>query len=254
MGFSPGYVTQTDESEEADEIRATNLAGFPEDRVGLSNRHGVRLVGAGDPLEHDDQDIRVVAARSDEQRILAWRLVARRYAWRGYACSQALSPFPDREREAYYTTLLALRGGTPVGTVTLGVDSRAGLLADEINRREVDLVRGQRGRACELVRLAIEDGAGSKCIWLALLEALNLLCRRIHDITDLFIEVNPRHVAFYHRVFGFQVMGPERRCPRVGAPSVLLRLKREELELKLAGADPNLHLDERDESAQALAA
>jgi len=255
MGFSPAYVIQTDESEEADEIRVTNLAGFPEDRVGLSNRHGVRLAREGKSLERDGQDIRVVVAQSDEQRLLAWRLVARRYAWRGYACSEALSPFPDREREGYYTTLLALRAGTPVGTVTLGVDSRAGLLADEINRREVDLVRDQRRRACELVRLAIEDGAGSKPIWLALLESLNLLCRRIHDITDLFIEVNPRHVGFYHRVFGFRVMGPERRCPRVGAPSVLLRLKREELEVKLAGAnDAGLQRDQAYQPVDALAA
>jgi hypothetical protein len=36
--------------------------------------------------------------------------------------------------------------------------------------------------------------------------------------------VNPRHVRFYRRVFGFAVAAAERVCERVGAPSVLLRL------------------------------
>jgi hypothetical protein len=45
------------------------------------------------------------------------------------------------------------------------------------------------------------------------------------DITDMFIEVNPRHVPFYRRAFGFRVAAPERTCPRVLAPSVLLRLE-----------------------------
>ena len=216
-------------------IRVGNLTAFGDERVGLCNRHGVRLIGEAQRPDGDEQ-IHVMIAASDEQRMLAWQLVSRRYAWRGYPCSQAVAPFPDNERQAYYTTLLALRGSRPVGTITLGVDSQAGLLVDEANRREVDLVRGQRRRACELVRLAIEDGTDSRRVWIALLESLNLLCRRIHDITDMFIEVNPRHAGFYRRVFGFRVMGPLRSCPRVGAPSVLLRLKREELEVKLAGA------------------
>jgi hypothetical protein len=234
MGVNPGYVRQGESAEDTEAIRVGNLAAFGEERVGLCNRHGVRLIADAQRPGGEEQ-IEVVVACSDEQRMLAWQLVGRRYAWRGYACSQAVAPFPDRERQAYYTTLLALRGNRPVGTITLGVDSQAGLLVDEVNRREVDLVRGQRRRTCELVRLAIEDGADSRRVWIALLESLNLLCRRIHDITDMFIEVNPRHAGFYRRVFGFRVMGPLRSCPRVGAPSVLLRLKREDLEGKLAG-------------------
>jgi hypothetical protein len=246
-------MRQVESTEGAEAIRVGNLAAFGDERVGLCNRRGVRLVpGAEGP--GGDEQIQVVVACSDEQRMLAWQLVGRRYAWRGYACSQTLAPFPDRERQAFYTTLLALRGGQPVGTITLGVDSQAGLLVDEVNRREVDLVRGQRRRACELVRLAIEDGADSRRVWIALLESLNLLCRRIHDITDMFIEVNPRHAAFYRRVFGFRVMAPLRSCPRVGAPSVLLRLKREELEAKLAGAGHRQPAAAGVERAEALAA
>jgi hypothetical protein len=45
------------------------------------------------------------------------------------------------------------------------------------------------------------------------------------DCTDLFIEVNPRHVRFYEVMLGFQGVGAERVNASVGAPSRLLRLK-----------------------------
>ena len=47
--------------------------------------------------------------------------------------------------------------------------------------------------------------------------------RWVHDVTEVFIEVNPRHVAFYARALGFAVVGEARFCERVRAPSVLLQ-------------------------------
>ena len=44
-------------------------------------------------------------------------------------------------------------------------------------------------------------------------------------MTDVFIEVNPRHAPFYRRYLGFTRMGQERVCLRVNAPAVLLRLE-----------------------------
>jgi hypothetical protein len=38
------------------------------------------------------------------------------------------------------------------------------------------------------------------------------------------IEVNPRHVRYYQRMLGFQIMGPQRMNRRVLAPAVLLCL------------------------------
>jgi hypothetical protein len=205
---------------------------FPEERVALCHKRGLGSA-AKSPLA--DSSIRVITAQSEEQKAIAWDLVARRYAWRGYQCSSAAAAYPDPQRAPFYTTLLAYRDGVPVGTVTLGVDSEAGLLVDEVNKPEVDRIRALSRRASELVRLAIEDGAESKQVWLALLQSLNLLCRRIYDLSDMLIEVNPRHVVFYRRVFGFRVIAPLRRCARVGAPSVLMRLRREVLEAKLQG-------------------
>ena len=45
------------------------------------------------------------------------------------------------------------------------------------------------------------------------------------EVTDVFIEVNPRHAGFYRHAFGFCVAAEERPCARVHAPSVLLRLE-----------------------------
>ena len=44
------------------------------------------------------------------------------------------------------------------------------------------------------------------------------------EATDVVIEVNPRHVRYYQRAFGFRAFGAERRCERVGAPARLLHL------------------------------
>ena len=55
----------------------------------------------------------------------------------------------------------------------------------------------------------------------------------MHNISDVFIEVNPRHVSFYTRVLGFVVAAGEKVCERVCAPSVLLRLELDALEDRL---------------------
>jgi hypothetical protein len=46
--------------------------------------------------------------------------------------------------------------------------------------------------------------------------------------------VNPRHVAFYKRMLGFNQLGPERMCSRVNAPAVLLRLELEYVDQQIA--------------------
>ena len=57
-----------------------------------------------------------------------------------------------------------------------------------------------------------------------LARVVDVYARRLHDKTDLLVEVNPRHVRFYERMLGFRQSGPERHCPRVDAPAVLMWL------------------------------
>jgi len=205
---------------------------FERDRLGVCPGRQLR-VDCPEPAP-----LRVLVADTPERRRMARDLAARRYAWRRYEFTDANnSSFPDAKRSPHYTTLLAVEQGRPVATVTVGFDSPHGLLVDEVNRTEVAALRAAGGRVVEFVRLAFEDGVDSKRVWMAMLEPMVTLCLVSYRASDILIEVNPRHVPFYKRVFGFEAIAPERTCPRVGAPSILLRLTAERLRRKV-GAMP----------------
>jgi hypothetical protein len=88
-------------------------------------------------------------------------------------------------------------------------------------------------RIAELIRLAIEDEVDPKAVLAELFSAAYAIGRVIHHATDALIEVNPRHVTFYERIFGFARESAESVCPRVNAPAVLLRLDLACLDQKL---------------------
>lgn len=163
-------------------------------------------------------------AKSLEDFRAADDLVRRQYAARGY--------FADTEHAttaasglARVNVVIARHGGTAVGTISVGIDSPTGLFADEINRESVDLLRAAGRRLGEVVRLAVSHQRETDSR-----KTLAAVFNAAHGITianqldDLLIEVNPRHVGFYRRALCFEVSGEERMCPRVNAPSVLLRM------------------------------
>lgn len=55
----------------------------------------------------------------------------------------------------------------------------------------------------------------------------------LNVFTDFVIEVNPRHELFYKRMLGFNRIGEERMCPRVGAPAILLHLSLDYIDRKI---------------------
>ena len=167
-------------------------------------------------------DIRIAIAREKHQFDACARLVADRYGWRGYEV-----PAPIMKNPSYFTILASCPDGHLVGTLTLGLDSPTGLMVDDMYKEEVDVFRKMESRVCELVRLAVEPGDESKHVLLSLFHMAYLCLRLIHGMTDAFIEVNPRHVAYYKRIIGFDTAGPPKNCPRVNAPAVLLRLNLE---------------------------
>ncbi len=96
-------------------------------------------------------------------------------------------------------------------------------------------MRAQGGRGCELGRLALAEEADTRTVLSTLFGLAYGVAKAIQDVTDVFIEVNPRHVGFYRRVFGFAVDAGERLCERVQAPAVLLRSSVADLETRLRG-------------------
>lgn len=165
-----------------------------------------------------ESSIDVSVARVDSEVRAAVELLNSRYAWRGYRLSCQRPASSD-------LTLIATESGSVVGTLTLRFDGPARLRADESYGEEVDAARSQGRRVCELGRFAVAENAPSKAVIAALFGRVHRIVRGVRETTDVFVEVNPRHVDFYRRSFGFTVAAEGRICPRVRAPSVLLRLE-----------------------------
>jgi len=145
-------------------------------------------------------------------------LVNKMYAWRGYAGTHQLSDDPNR------ITLTATDKGDVVGTLTIGVDSTIGLMADQIFREELDAHREKGARLCEFTKLAFDPSVRSKASLANLFHLAVIYARDIHGCTDIVIEVNPRHRRFYQQMLGFQREGEMKTNPRVNAPAYLLRI------------------------------
>jgi hypothetical protein len=195
----------------------------------------VREQGWSAVARDDNAALHIAIAKSVAQFAAATDLVRERYAWRGYDfAGPGDEPAASRyERSSQEITFLVASGQTTVGTMTLGLDGPRGLSADAEYGNVIDQFRVGGRRVCELTRLALAQHVESKAVLASLFSLAHAVGRTMHDVTDVFIEVNPRHVGFYSRVLGFAVAAGETFCERVRAPSVLLQLELEALEQRL---------------------
>jgi hypothetical protein len=191
-----------------------------------------RCAAASDLFDESDE-IALSVARSYREVEEAEELVYRQYSARGYSVAEPGSrPHPARSEARRESVIVARLYGEVVGTMTVGIDSPNGLLVDEANREHVDPLREQGLRLGEVVRFALDKNADSRRVLAALFNAAHGIMEA-NGLEYVFIEVNPRHVAFYRRAFCFKVVGEEKCCPRVGAPSVLLRMRVAEFTSKI---------------------
>src|SRR6218665_917604 len=157
-----------------------------------------------------------------EHHDCAHRLVARRYADRGY-----LNNLVDAASsgEDALTICSAFVGQVTVGTIAVRFESSRGLNADAIFGAELAELRAGGLNICEFSRLAVDHAAGhDKKVLAQLFHLAYLHAHRLGGCELLVIEVNPRHVAFYRRMLGFQVCSESRLNPRVNAPALLMSL------------------------------
>lgn len=148
-------------------------------------------------------------------------LIERRYAWRGLHSGD---PHHQQLRPDCIT-LVASCYDEVFGTVTLRLDGNEGLLADGLYRKELTFLRTGKARLCEITKLAVDTHHNPKEVLGALFHLIYIHGRLIHGMTDVVIEVHPRHAGFYRRMLGFTQIGNQRACPRVNdAPAVLLHL------------------------------
>lgn len=168
-------------------------------------------------LSRGDYSIRLT--EPSERRSEASALIKRMYSWRGYSTESTVVS------SHHETTLEAFSGQDLVGTLTLGLDSENGLLADELYAEKISSFRAEDRKVCELSKLAIDPQFSSKELLASLFNLAYICGRIIHRATDFFIEVNPRHTGYYKRMLGFRQLGETRNCQRVNAPAVLLHLE-----------------------------
>lgn len=182
-----------------------------------------------EPLVHDpgeledgervsDARFKIRLANTLGRRSTASYLIERRYAWRGYRTSPIGTG-------ANLITLAAFDDDQPIATISVGVDSPAGLGVETLYPDEVARLRGRGVRLCEFTKLAVDNMIRSKAVLAAIFHIAYIHARRLFGATDVLIEVNPRHVRFYESMLGFDIVGAERMDPRVSAPALLLRLK-----------------------------
>ncbi|MDG3065939.1 hypothetical protein ACFQ4M_05100 [Thauera mechernichensis] len=212
--------------------RAPHSDGAQPGNAGFVNALPPPLDAAnGLAFEQNGFQIRIANGCDDLKRQSS-RLVERMYSARG------LFPYGmHAELDRRDITVVALREGHAVATLTLRMDLGSGLLADTLYSNEIDAVRKTGGKVCEITRLAIDPDLGSHDALAGLLQALYVLAKLTQRMSDVFIEVHPRHARFYQRIFGYRVAGPERVCPRVGAAAVLLHLSHRQFERALARHD-----------------
>jgi hypothetical protein len=170
-------------------------------------------------LDHHDFQLRLAKSRLTQVESAA--LVQRMYTRRGYKVTAQGGPLSKSSQ----LTLQACSGDHVFGTLTVRDDSDEGLAADALYRQEIDAYRQAGRHVAELTRLAVDPELGSKEVLGALFHAAYAVCGPLRAVTDVFIEVNPRHVSFYRRMLDFLAIGEEKICPRVDAPAVLLRVE-----------------------------
>lgn len=172
-------------------------------------------------------DFGIHLAATEAGRRSASSLVNRLYGQRGYGDSHQLEADPHR------VTLAASGLGRTLGTVTLGLDSPSGILADEVFKAEIDQHRQRGARVAEVTKLGIDPGGHSQMALASLFHIVYLYAHKVYQCTDVFIEVNPRHRRFYETMMGFQSEGEVRTNPRVNAPAHLLRISLDYMEAQI---------------------
>jgi hypothetical protein len=166
-----------------------------------------------------DQPITIRLANKNHERNTANLLLNRMYSWRGYGDNHEIAKSPS------HATFTASSNEILLGTITLAVDSANGLAADHLFKDVIDEFRARPGASvCELTKFAFDTAKPSKPMLASLFHLIFIYGQHAYGCTDLFIEVNPRHVRFYECMLGFKRIGALKDNTSVAAPAQLMWL------------------------------
>ena len=181
-------------------------------------------------VERDEFKIRL--ADTAGQRSSSSLLIKRMYAWRGYETGTA-----SEDNKSNVVTLVAHTNDAAermIGTLTLWFDCPGGLPADAAYKDRLDALRDGGRKLCEPGGLAIDPAAmGSKPLLATLIHLTCMYIQSLQGHSDMVVQVNPRHSAFYQRMLGFTRLGESRTCAKVNAPAVLLTVATEYMQAEI---------------------
>lgn len=167
-----------------------------------------------------ERSFEIQLALTQVQRLAAEDLINQMYAWRGYGSDHRLSQTDN------CFTFNAVVDGKVAGTLSLTVDLDTGLAADGTFSDVLNEIRSNpHTQICELTKFAFCQSAAPMHVIASLFHTIFIFGTQRFSCTDLFIEVNPRHIRFYEVLLGFSLVGNLRPNASVGAPSQLMRLK-----------------------------
>ena len=159
-------------------------------------------------------DFRIRLANQSQGRNKASMLIQKMYQQRGYNIEKV-------DLESDVLTLTAYDNDELYATMTLNIDSGINTLkCEELYSDVINSYRKQNVEICEVIRLAIENQRSLQ-MFTSLIHIITIYAGLIFERDFIFIEVNPRHVNFYKRMLGFEVVGEERLHKTVNAPAVL---------------------------------
>jgi hypothetical protein len=206
---------------------------------------GLPLPEAGLPAAPVPAAPRTFTIRSADHPVLresANSLLRDRYAWRGY---HTVSLPADQTTNRI--TLSAAEGERTIGTITVVLDGPEGIAAADAFGPEVEALRAAGERLVEFTKLAIDPISESQCVLAALFHVAYLVAHRLRGHDRVLLEVNPRHVRFYRRMLGAEVLAGERPNAKVNAPAVLLGISFAHIREQIArfGGHPEAAGEER---------
>lgn len=165
--------------------------------------------------DHPPPGFKIRISKMRRGRLQAGTLVTHRYEGEGYHT-------PSVGKEPALHTFIAYDEGQLVGTVSVRLDSRRGLAADELYGEATQTLRSRGYRLCEFTRLAVDKTVASKPVLAGLFHTAYLFAAVLRGCTHAVIEVTPQHSGFYRRALKFERIGDVQLNPRVNTNGVLM--------------------------------
>lgn len=166
-------------------------------------------------------------ANTQKSRLKAFQLAYEVYLAKGYISPNSTKMLISKSDFMPNTCIININDGEEVvASVTLNFQSKNDLPCQELYAKEVQPLLDLNYKLVEITRLVIKENHRHSNLLLAqLFQATFIFAYQIKNVEQLVIEVNPRHIAFYQRLLGFNILGGEKECERVNnAPAYLLHL------------------------------